>query len=150
MNAENLLGDQILLQTSVHASVRINLKLFRKVKRSMLTKILVMAESLRDAKEKKEMRKKNDIHAARAAASEKERFAKVKVNMIMRFYRVSHVRALEILAERLAEKAAAEAAAKAAAEAAKAAKEAAREARLAALRRRIAERKKQRQTSFQT
>ena len=92
------------------------------------------------------MRKKNDIHAARAAASEKERFAKVKVNMIMRFYRVSHVRALEILAERLAEKAAAEAAA----EAAKAAKEAAREARLAAVRRRIAERKKQRQTSFQT
>ena len=63
----------------------------------------------------------------RAAASEKKRFDEIKMSMIMRIYRVSRARALEIIAERAAEKAAKEAE-----------KSAARET----FRQRIAERKK--------
>ena len=74
----------------------------------------------------------------RAAAPEKKRFAEIKVNMIMRIYRVSRARALEILAERAVEKAAHEAAK----EAEKAAREAERTAAREAFRQRIAERKK--------
>ena len=69
-----------------------------------------------------------DIHAA---ASEQERFTEAKVKMMMRIYRVSRARALEILAERAAEKAAHEAA-----------KEAEKSAARETFRQRIAERKK--------
>ena len=67
----------------------------------------------------------------RAAASEKKRFDEIKMSMIMRIYRVSRARALEILAERAAEKAAHEAA-----------KEAEKSAARETFRQRIAERKK--------
>ena len=67
----------------------------------------------------------------RAAALAKKRFAEIKVNMIMRIYRVSRTRALEIIAERAAEKAAHEAA-----------KEAEKSAARKTFRQRIAERKK--------
>ena len=79
------------------------------------------------------MRNTIDIHSARAA-SEKERFAEIKVKMVMRIYRASRTRALAILAERAGEKAAQEAAQ----EAEEAKKAAAQEA----FRRRIAEHKK--------
>ena len=100
----------------VYASVKMNLKLFRKVKRRMLkrlgilgtgqkvcTKILSAAESLRDEKEQAEMRNKNNNRAARAAASEKERLGEIKVKMVMRIYHTSRARALEILNERTVE-----------------------------------------------
>ena len=75
------------------------------------------------------MRNTIDIHSARAA-SEKERFAEIKVKMVMRIYRASRARALEILAERAGEKVAQEA------------EEAKKAAVQEAFRRRIAERKK--------
>ncbi len=125
----------------VHASVKMNLKLFKRVKRRMLkrlgilgTKILSVTESLGDEKEKKEMRNTIDIRATRAAASEKERFDEIKVQMVMRIYRASRARALEILAAHAGEKAAQEAA--------KEAEEAKRAAAKEEFRRRIAERKK--------
>ena len=125
----------------VHASIKMNLKLFRKVKRRMLkrlgilgTKILSVTESLGDEKEKKEMRNTIDIRVTRAAASEKERFDEIKVQMVMRIYRASRARALEILTGRAGEKAAQEAA--------KEAEEAKRAAAKEEFRRRIAERKK--------
>ena len=80
--------------------------------------------------------------SARAAASGKGRFAEIKVQMVMRIYRASRARALEILTERAGEKAAQEAAQKAAQEAEKAACEAKRVAAREAFRRRSAERKK--------
>lgn len=135
----------------VYASVKMNLKLFRKVKRRMLkrlgilgtgqkvcTKILSAAESLRDEKEQAEMRNKNNNRAARAAASEKERLGEIKVKMVMRIYHTSRARALEILNERTVEKAAQEAAK----EAEEAAREAERVAAREAFRRRLAERRK--------
>ena len=79
------------------------------------------------------MRNVIDIQSARAA-SEKERFDEIKVQMVMRIYRASRARALEILAERAGEKAAQEAAQKA--------EEAKRAAAKEEFRRRIAERKK--------
>ncbi len=79
------------------------------------------------------MRNTIDIHSARAA-SEKERFAAIKVEMVRRIYRTSRARALEILAERAGEKAAQEAAQKA--------EEAKRAAAKEEFRRRFAERKK--------
>ena len=86
----------------------------------------------------KEMRNSIDIHAAREAASENERFAEIKIKMLTRLYRVSRARALEILAERVVEKAEVEAEK----EAREAAHEAKRIASQKALMRRIAEHKK--------
>ncbi len=72
--------------------------------------------------------------STRAAASEKERFDEIKVQMVMRIYHASRAHALEILTARAGEKAAQEAAQEA--------EEAKKAAVQEAFRRRIAERKK--------